>query len=324
METIVATVILASLILYALLGGADFGGGVWDLLAFGPRAERQRRTIANAVAPVWEANHVWLILVVVILFTAFPTAFAAMMIALHIPVTLMLIGIVLRGSAFAFRKTPGDLRWSRIFGISSAITPFFQGMILGALSTGHIRVMDGQVTSGYFAGWLGPFAIAGGFFALTLFAFLAATYLTMEAHGDPEVQVDFRRRALLSELMLALIAVIVFGTSIRGAPQMYLGLTAWWAPWLLAATGICAIVASVALWRRGFPLARAAAIGQVMLILIGWCLSQFPHLIIPDLTVYNSAAPRTTLELLLGALALGALILFPSLAYLFRVFKSTK
>ncbi|HZO86232.1 MAG TPA: cytochrome d ubiquinol oxidase subunit II [Verrucomicrobiae bacterium] len=323
-ETAIGSIILVSLILYALLGGADFGGGIWDLLAFGPRAERQRATIARAVAPVWEANHVWLILVVVILFTAFPKAFAAMMIALHIPITLMLIGIVLRGSAFAFRKTPGDLRWSRLFGISSAITPFFQGMVLGALTTGEIRVVDGAVASGYFAGWPSPFAVACGFFALTLFSFLAATYLTLDSRDDGEVQSDFRRRALWCELILGMIALIVFATSERGAPRMYGGLTAWWAPWLLAATSLCALAACTGLWVRRFALARLAAIGQVTLILTGWCVSQFPHLITPDLTVYNTAAPLVTLELLLAALALGALVLFPSLAYLFTVFKSSR
>lgn len=321
METIVGSVILASLILYALLGGADFGGGIWDLLAFGPRADRQRRTIAGAVAPVWEANHVWLILVVVILFTAFPKAFAAMMIALHIPVTLMLIGIVLRGAAFAFRKDPVEMRWSRLFGISSAITPFFQGMILGALTTGQIRVMNGSVASGYSAGWLSPFALACGFFALALFAFLAATYLTLDARADREVQDDFRARALWTELLLSLIGVVVFATSERGAPRMHDGLTAWWAPWLLAATALCGLAACVGLWLRRFAAARLAAIGQVTLILMGWCLAQFPHLITPDLTVQNSAAPSITLQLLLGALAVGALILFPSLGYLFFVFK---
>src|ERR1044071_5538215 len=181
LEDIIAIITLVSLILYALMGGADFGGGLWDLAATGPRRREQREAISNALAPVWEANHVWLILVIVLLFTAWPPAFAAMMTALHIPITAMLIGIVLRGATFVFRKYDSkrdevQRRWSRIFGISSVFTPFAQGLVLGALATGEVRVDHGVISTGFFAGWLSPFAIACGAFALVLFAFLAATY----------------------------------------------------------------------------------------------------------------------------------------------------
>ena len=171
LELTIAIFMLLSLILYALMGGADFGGGMWDLLAAGPRAVRQRKAIANAIGPIWEANHVWLILVVVLLFTGFPAGFAGMMTALNIPLTAMLIGIVLRGSAFIFRKYDSrsdgaQHRWSTVFGIASFFTPFFQGLILGALTTGQIRIVKGQVISGFFAGWLTLFALACGVFAL--------------------------------------------------------------------------------------------------------------------------------------------------------------
>jgi cytochrome d ubiquinol oxidase subunit II len=143
LETLIAAVMLASLIPYALMGGADYGGGMWDLLASGPKAQRQRHAIVDAIAPIWEANHVWLILVIVLLFTAFPRAFSVTMIALQIPITAMLIRIVLRGSAFVFRKYDStedavQRRWSTIFGIASFFTPFFQGLTLGALTNrGH-------------------------------------------------------------------------------------------------------------------------------------------------------------------------------------------
>src|SRR6266478_506119 len=142
LKLIIAVFILLSLIIYALMGGADFGGGMWDLLAFGPRAKRQREIIAEAIAPIWEANHVWLILVIVLLFTGFPRGFAAMMTGLNIPMTVMLLGIVLRGSAFVFRKYDVKQRrhWSTVFGMASFLTPFVQGIILGALTTGLIRV----------------------------------------------------------------------------------------------------------------------------------------------------------------------------------------
>src|SRR5213594_1886230 len=171
LKLIVAFFILSSLIVYALMGGADFGGGIWNLLAFGSRAKRQREAIADAIAPIWEANHVWLILVIVLLFTGFPRGFATLMTALNIPMTVMLLGIVLRGSAFVFRKydVKSD-RWSTVFGIASFLTPFFQGIILGALTTGQIRVEQGHVLTGLMAGWLTPFALACGVFALGLFA----------------------------------------------------------------------------------------------------------------------------------------------------------
>lgn len=326
LEVIIAIFILLSLIVYALMGGADFGGGMWDLLAFGPRAKRQREAIADAIAPIWEANHVWLILVIVLLFTAFPRGFAAMMTALNIPMTAMLLGIVLRGSTFMFRKYDVNddavqRRWSTVFGVASFFTPFFQGVTLGALTTGHIRVEQGRVLTGFMAGWLTPFALACGVFALGLFAFLAATYLTVDTKDDPKLQDDFRLRSMWSGLALAPIALVVFLTSKQGAPEMYHGLTRWWAPVLLAWTSLFAVVALVALWLRRFAVARLAAIGQVTLILVGWGLAQYPNLVTPDVTVTNAAAPEFTLRLLVIALGFGAILLLPSLAYLFYIFK---
>ncbi|HKO29851.1 MAG TPA: cytochrome d ubiquinol oxidase subunit II [Nitrospiraceae bacterium] len=322
LELIVAMGIGLSLILYALTGGADFGAGLWDLLAVGERAPRQRKTIAEAIGPIWEANHVWLILVVVLLFTGFPMGFSVMMIALHIPVTVMLFGIVLRGAAFMFRKYDSEAtrrHWGTVFGIASLLTPFSQGMILGAITTGQIRVVEGQVVTGFFAGWVTLFAVACGIFALGLFAFLAATYLTVDTKGQPDLQNDFRRRALWSGMILAPIAGVVFVISKHSAPEIYdrlvqgLPLVAW-------VSGM-SLVALAALWRRWFSLARAAAIGQVTLILIGWCLGQYPHLVMPDVTVNNAHAPEITLRLLIVALSVGAVVLLPSLAFLFHVFK---
>lgn len=327
LETLIALVTLAALVLYALMGGADFGGGVWDLLARGQRAARQRKLISDSIAPIWEANHVWLILVIVLLFTAFPRGFAAMMTALHIPLMAMLLGIVARGSAFVFRKYDSkddavQRRWSLVFGVSSLVTPFLQGLSLGALASGTIRTEGARVKTGFFAGWTEPFAIACGLFALALFVFLAAVYLTVDADQDRDVQEDFRWRGLISGIALAPIAAAVFfAARAGGAPQMYHDLTRWWAPYLLLATSGCAVTALVALARRRYRLARIAAIGQVTLILVGWGSAQFPHVIMPDLDIYNHAAPEITLRLLVIALGLGALVLFPSLYYLFYVFK---
>lgn len=326
LELIVAVCVFQSLLMYSLMGGADFGGGMWDLLATGPRAKRQRRAIAEAIGPIWEANHVWLILIVVLLFTGFPAGFAAMMTALNIPLTAMLIGIVLRGSAFIFRKYDSrsdavQHRWSTVFGVASFFTPFFQGLILGAATTGRIRIVNGQVTSGFFAGWLTPFALGCGVFTLGLFAFLAATYLTVDTKDQPDLQNDFRLRAIGSGLALAPIAGVVFLVSKQGAPEMHHGLTRWWAPLLLVLTSFFAVAALLALWRRRFALARFAAIGQVTFILVGWGLAQYPNIITPDVTLNNAHAPDITLRLLIIALGTGAIVLLPSLAFLFHLFK---
>lgn len=325
-EFLIAAVMLIGLILYALLGGADFGGGIWDLLALGPRARAQREAIANAIAPVWEANHVWLILVIVLLFTAFPSAFAAIMTVLFIPMTLVLIGIVLRGSAFVFRKygwqdDPTFRRWSTVFGISSFFTPFFLGTNLGALATGTVRLSNGAPLYGFLAGWTTPFALGCGLFAQALFAFLAAVYLTVDTRHHPELQSDFRLRALISGVALAPIAYSVFFLSYKDAPIIFEDMNSWWGPWLLLITSLSAIGALAALWWRRFTLARAFAILQVGLILLGWGLAQYPYLAVPDYTLGGAAGPQATLRLVVIGLAVGAILLFPSLGYLFYVFK---
>jgi cytochrome bd ubiquinol oxidase subunit II len=326
LETTIAGIMLISLILYGVMGGADYGGGMWDLLASGVRAQRQRHAIAEAIAPIWEANHVWLILVVVLLFSAFPRGFSAIMIALHIPITAMLIGIVLRGSAFAFRKYDStddavQRRWSTVFGVASFFTPFFQGLTMGALATGDIHLVGDHVTTGFFAGWLTPFAFACGLFALALFGFLAATYMTIDTRSEPDLQQDFRLRAIWAQIASVLLAVLVFITSRDGAPLMYRGLTNWWAPLLLGWTALSALTALLALWFRSFNLARVAAVAQVTIILIGWALAQFPHLVTPNVTIQNAAAPESTLKLLLLALGAGVVVLVPSLLYLLQIFK---
>lgn len=325
-EYLVAAVLLGALIFYALLGGADFGGGVWDLLARGPRADRQRALIAGAIGPIWEANHVWLILVIVLLFTGFPPAFAALMTALHIPLTIMLVGIVLRGAAFTFRTydSQADVvqrRWGRLFAIASVITPIMLGVCVGAIASGAITVERGLVTSGFFAAWLAPFPWAVGGLTLALFAFLAAVYLTVEA-TDVQLREDFRARALGAAVAVGALALLVFLLAGAGAPRIRAGLSA--SPWawpLQIAAGLAAVGAIGGLWWRRYLLARALAAAQVALILLGWGAAQFPYLVEPDITIAGAAAPPATLRLLLIALGAGALLLFPALYLLFRIFK---
>ena len=327
LELLVGGVLVVALTIYALSGGADFGAGVWDLFAHGPRAKDQRALIANAIGPIWEANNVWLVLVVVVLFTAFPPAYAAISTALFVPLTIMLVGIVLRGAAFAFRahdRLQDDVqrRWSRLFAIASIITPIMLGVCLGTIAAGAIQLdPGGLVTTGFFSAWLSPFAWSVGVLALALFAFVAALYLVVEA-GAPELRSDFRRRALAAGIATDLLAVVVFLLARGGAPRMALGLTGTvWALPLLVVTALAALGTLWALWAARFLLARALGVGQAVLILWGWAAAQYPYIIPPNLTLTAAAAPEVTLRLLLIALVVGALVLFPSFYYLYRVFK---
>jgi cytochrome bd ubiquinol oxidase subunit II len=346
-------VVVVALTAYVLFGGADFGGGVWDLFASGPRRDRQRALISQAIGPIWEANHVWLIVVVVLLFVCFPIAFSGLSTILHIPLSLMLIGIVLRGSAFVFRAysygpATEQRRWGQVFAVSSLVTPFVLGMCVGAIVSGAVgealatidpgpgfpiidspppTVGTGRATGWSFADlyvnpWLSPFTLAVGAMTLALFSFLAAVYLTVEAEGNPELQRDFRGRALLgggASLTTAIIALVLGGT--RGGVLARLVGTGWLLP-LLSASALAAAGAILALVRQRYRLARVAAGAQVTLILWGWALAQFPLIIPPNLTIDASAAPERVLSQTLVVLAVGAVILVPSLWYLLKVFKA--
>jgi cytochrome bd ubiquinol oxidase subunit II len=324
---ILAAILALSLNAYVLFAGADFGGGVWDLLASGPRRDRQRAVIAHAIGPIWEANHVWLILVIVLAFTCFSPVAARLGTVLHIPLTLMLVGIVLRGSAFTFRTYDDEhdsaqRRWGRIFASASVITPVLLGVSIGAVASGRVALVpSGSFTEQFVHPWLTPFALSVGLLALSLFAFLAAVFLTLETR-DPQLIEDFRRRALGAGVAVFCASALVLLLS-RTAPLVRTGLTgsAWAVP-LHLATGLTALVVFATLWFRRFWLARVAVGVQVSLIFWGWALAQYPLLVPPDLTISNSAAPASTLRLVLLALVIGGAILLPSLWYLFQVFKT--
>ena len=322
----VAAVMLISLVVYALLGGADYGAGVWSLLARGPRGAAQRELIAHAIGPVWEANHVWLIIVIVLLFTGFPAAFSAIMTALHIPLSLMLIGIVLRGSAFTFRSYDntqvGKNRWNRLFSIPSVVTPVLLGTVIGAIATGEPgrAVASGRPVP-LFATWLQPFPLVVGLFSLNIFAFLAAVYLTLET-SDPELRNDFRLRAMAAAVVLGAVAWAVYRLARSEAPGVFHGLDE--SPWgrpVRYATGVFATATLLSLWLGWFHIARVAAMVQVALILWGCALAQYPRLVPPGIDIATSSAPPVVQKLLLIALGSGSLILLPSIYYLFRVFK---
>jgi cytochrome d ubiquinol oxidase subunit II len=326
---LIGFVMIVSLVLYALGAGADFGGGVWDLFASGSRARQQRQLIAHAIGPIWEANHVWLILVIVLLFVAFPPAFAAISIALHIPLAVMLVGIVLRGSAFVFRSydvQTDDVqrRWSGLFAVGSIVAPIMLGVCVGAIASGNIRINaeTGAVQTNFISQWLRAFPFAIGLWTLALFAFVAAVYLTNETE-QTELREDFRRRALAAGFTVALLALVSFVLAETGAPLVRHGLSKeWWSIPFQIATGVISVSALAAVWARRYRLARVLAMAQIAFIIGGWGLAQFPLLIGPDLTFANSAAPDSVLRVLVKALVAGAILLFPSLWYLFRIFKN--
>ncbi|MFP2927916.1 cytochrome d ubiquinol oxidase subunit II [Pyxidicoccus sp. 3LG] len=325
-EALLGFAVAGTFVLYALFGGADFGGGVWDLLASGPRKQEQRALIAHALGPVWEVNHIWLIVGVVLLFAGFPRAFAVLSVALHVPLTLLLLGIVFRGAAFTFRTydTRGDAvqrQWGLVFSGASVIAPLLLGMCVGAVVGGTIRVEGRVVVSGFFASWLTPFSWVAGVLALCLFAFLAAVYLTHES-PTAELREDFRKRALGAGGAVFLAALAVLLMAREGAPRVWQGLLH--SPFALAlhaGTAVSAVVAFALLWTRRFKWARVAAATQAGLIVLGWAASQHPYLVVPDVTLSSAAAGPTAQRMLLVALVVGALTVLPSLVLLFRVFR---
>lgn len=331
---LVALVLLVALTAYALTGGADFGGGVWDLLARGPRRHAQRRVIERAIAPIWEANHVWLILLVVVLFVALPGAYAAISTALHIPLLIMLIGIVLRGAAFVFRSYDPDpissrpQRWRLTFAIASLVSPIFLGVVLGAIVSGGLGVdpVSLSVKTDFISAWWGPFPFAVGLFVTALFAWLAAVYLTLEVSSDdPDADLlrdDFRRRAIAAGLVAGLLSIAVIALASAEAPRLFARLTSE-APFVVVQLVAAALGAGAlySLHRRALPRARVLVIAQVGLVVAGLGLAQWPLVIAPDVTFAAALAPEGVVVPMLIALAIGVPPLLLALAWLYRVFR---
>lgn len=312
-----------AMVAYAVLAGADFGGGVWDLLARGPRKAEQREAIARAMGPVWEANHVWLVFVVVVFFTAFPTAWAAYATAMSAPLRIALLGIVLRGVAFVFRAYAPhhgrtEDRWGAIFGAASLITPFVLGASASAISSGRLHVaLDGTVS---FEGtpWLAPISLAMGAAGASLCAWLAAVFLTVETTG--ELQEDFRDKARIAGAIVVLGAAATVPFTRVGAPHLWEGLIGRALPIVIAGT-LAGLLAYGAVHTRRYRVARLLAAAQVILVIVGWAVAQYPFLIYPDVTLASAAAPASTLEFVLWSLPFGLGLVLPSFWLLFRVFK---
>jgi cytochrome d ubiquinol oxidase subunit II len=330
-ENWAAGLILVCLVAYTLSGGADFGGGIWDLFARGKKGQAQRRLIASVLAPIWEANHVWLIAIIVLLFVCFPKAFSTITTALHIPLILMLFGIVLRGTAFVFRSyDEEDLsrmgRWSTTFSIASFVTPFMLGTVLGAVVSEGLRIdpLTGHVATDYISAWLAPFPLCVGLFTASLCAFLAAVYLANEAKDEALCEA-FRARALAAAATVGGLALSCYLLAAEGAPLLHKGLGEEnWSFALQLLTGTAAVGAIWSLWTRRYPLARVAAMLQVGLIILGLGAVNYPYLIPPDVTISNAASPSSVIETTLYTFAFGSILLVPSFFFLYRVFRPNR
>jgi len=327
LATICAALIWFALTAYAVLGGADFGGGIWDLLARGPRAAKERAAIASALGPVWEANNVWLIFVIVLTWTTFPIVYAAISTALFIPLTLALVGIIFRGAAFGFRSAYGRRigaaqAWGYVFSVASVITPFVLGMIAGAIAGGAIHVHGQEVVANYWTTWTTPFAFACGAFALGLCSVLAATYLTAEAqtNGDHQMLDVFLPRAILAGAVTAAIGAIAALLARWEEPLVWQGLVGKALSLSLGAVLVGLATAGALILGR-YRLARMLVAAETALIIGAWGVAQYPYLVVPDLTLQNAASPASTLTLAIICSLLGMLILLPSLWYLFVIFK---
>ncbi|GAC1512392.1 MAG: cytochrome d ubiquinol oxidase subunit II [Ktedonobacteraceae bacterium] len=320
----IAVLLWIAIIIYAALEGADFGGGIWDFLAFGSKGEKMRNLIEEAIGPVWEANNVWL----VGLFTAFPIVAQLLTTALFIPFVLILIGIVLRGASFVFHSFSAHTRvlraaWGRIFSTASLITPFLFGTIGATVASGKLRVVNGRMPVDLVTAWLTPFAIVVGLMGLALCATIAAVYLTVEAKGrnDQTLMESFRLRAFIASAFLAVLGVLGLILAPAEAPILWHGLLDY-ALWAVALTLLLGIAMIVSLVYRRYRWARLLVILETGAIIGTWGLAQLPYIVPPDLTVTNAASPSTTFTELFICTLIGMSMLIPAFWFLFHVFKS--
>jgi len=317
---VAAAILWTGATLYALFGGADFGAGLWDLIAGDAKTgERPRGLIQRSLTPVWEANHVWLIFILVVLWTAFPEAFGAVMSTLYVPIALAAVGIVLRGAGFAFRKSIQRLEYRRAMGaafaLSSVLTPFFMGTVVGAIAAGNVPAGG---NGDAFSSWIAPLPLLTGALFVASGAYLAAVFLVADAHraGDGEMEGYFARRAMAAGILAG--AVALFGLIALHADARYVfdrliveGLPLVIVS-ILCGFGVLALLLRGA--RRGL---RPLAAGAVIAVIWGWGVAQFPYLLPTSLKIGQSAAPGPTLDAVLIVFAIAAVVVLPALGLLY-------
>jgi cytochrome d ubiquinol oxidase subunit II len=317
----VAGVLWIGATLYAVFAGADFGAGFWALTSGGSeRGERARRLVDWAIGPVWEANHVWLIFMLVVLWTAFSTAFASIFSTLFIPLSLAALGIVLRGSGFAFhgiaRRTRNRQLAERAFGLSSVLTPFFMGTVIGAIASGRVPVGNAEgdpVTS-----WLNGVSLLTGALFVATGAYLAAVFLISDArrYGDPDLERYFSTRALGAALGAGVLAVAGIFAYRADARYIYDGLTSEGLP-LVIVSAVCGIAVLALLWRGERRGTRALAVGAVAAVVWGWGVAQFPYLLPETLTISEGASASETLNAVLIVFGAAVVVVLPALGLLY-------
>jgi cytochrome d ubiquinol oxidase subunit II len=323
----VAAALFVGVAAYAVFGGADFGSGFFDLTAGGDTSGSELRTlIDHSIGPVWEANHVWLIYVLVMWWTGFPGTFAAAMTTLIVPMFLALLGIVLRGAAFAFRKYSATLGQARLFGIvfagSSLITPFFLGTVAGAIASGRVPADGG---GDVWSSWLNPTSLFGGAIAVGTCCFLAGVFLTADASraGHAALAEQLRRRTLGLGVVTGLVVFAALVPIERDAPTLAAGLEGRAAP-LIIASGLTGAATLVLLFRRRYGIARPTAVAAVSTVALGWGVAQYPWMLVDEVTIEEAAGAPATLTGLLIVVALAGVVVLPALAYLLWLTQSER
>ena len=321
MSTAAAIILFAAVAMYAIFGGADFGAGFWDLVAGGTdRGERPREMIDHAIAPVWEANHVWLIFSFVVLWTCFPEAYASIGLTLFVPVTLAAFGIVLRGASFAFRKTVIRTRDQRNFGaafaVSSVLVPYCLGAVLGAIASG--RVPSGGRAGDPWDSWVNPTSIMTGVLAVSVAAYLAAVFLVSDAHrlSDDAMVAYFRVRATVAGVVAGLTACSGLFVLHSDARYIFDGITSRALPLVI----LSAIGGLGSLWllrKRSTRGARLAAVAAVGFLLLTWAVAQWDYILPQTLTVEAAAAPTGTITAVLVATGLAVIVILPAFVLLY-------
>jgi cytochrome bd ubiquinol oxidase subunit II len=319
-STFAAVVLFTGVLAYAVLGGADYGAGFWDLTAGGAARGREPRHLVDlSLAPVWEANHVWLVFCLVMLWTGFPGAFAAIMTTLYVPLGLAALGIVVRGAGFAFRKVFVRTEQQRVvgasFAASSVLTPFFLGAVAGGIASGRVPA-EGHgdpLTS-----WLNPTSLLGGVLAVLACAFTAAMFLTAEARrrDEPDLEVYFRRRSRLTAAVTGAVALGGIAVLAADAPRLFDNLLGRALP-LVLVSGACGLAALLLVRRLRPRLVQVLAVTAVAAIVIGWGVAQYPYLLGTHLSIDAAAAPTPTLVALAVVAAVALVVVVPSMALLF-------
>ena len=324
LEEICLALVIAGITLYAVLGGADYGAGFWDLTAGTAHGgARLRGMVQRSMSPVWEANHVWLIFIIVMVWTAFPVAFASIFSTLSIPLFLAALGIIFRGSAFALRGQAATIREARflgaLFALSSVLVPFFFGAVLGGVASGRIPV--GNEAGDTVSSWVNPTSVLIGLIAVASGAYLSAVFLAGDSvrAGLPDLVRAFRTRALISGAVSGALALGGLLVLRADAPDLFAGLTSGAGLLMVIVSALAGLLTLVLVWTERYGLARLTSGLAVAAITVGWALAQDPYLLPGELTLEDAAAPDATLGALVVSMAVGALVLVPSLWYLYRL-----